>query len=381
MNATSVIVGIPKPLRQPSETAFEVDDSAEVQADAGYESASHLKSASQQLAGGSPQSPKATVDIIEEDGVDPVGYESNHSESTEVTPNQQQQQLAQNNGSVHSTKSDRWKHECVQSLQSSIKSKSLIRANSAATPPRAQRNKAWKSNKSSSQSSSTDGKNNHISKVSFPQKLDTYEDDDDAHSEYDLKSKPGYVGFVKEDEVEEFQLLGDNDDNDSPSADTSSRKACSTSSSTSSTPTLLTKDRVRAFMTDYYEDFDSIFRHGKSSRAIWGEFFKQYYTDEIIWVRSSSNTLRGPELLEHFVEDIIGIRMQMVSIDSIQILVGGLVAVVLFTAEQEFLFRGQPVTDRAVMSLVMHVVNGGEILIGHEHRCAGKPIPQNTRWK
>lgn len=206
---------------------------------------------------------------------------------------------------------------------------------------------------------------------------------------FDLKSKPGIINVLEEDDdsfaLDDVHRDGDGHSENSPSvAHRSTTGRSTTTSFSSGSSLLLTEERVRAHMKDYYEDFDSIFRHGKSSKAIWESFFKQYYREDILWVRSSSNTLKGPELADHFANDIVGIRMQLVSIDSIQIL-GGTSAVVVYTADQELLYRGHPVSDRAVLTCVLHSnANGGsgqeKILIAHEHRCVGKPIPKSTRW-
>ena len=72
--------------------------------------------------------------------------------------------------------------------------------------------------------------------------------------------------------------------------------------------------------------------------------------------------------------------MRLVSIDSVQLL--GQTAIVVFTADQELKYRGIPVSDRAVMTIVLHgsIEKGEErIRAAHEHRCVGKPIPK-TRW-
>ena len=86
-------------------------------------------------------------------------------------------------------------------------------------------------------------------------------------------------------------------------------------------------------------------------------------------------------------EHIVALRAELVSIDSIQLLAGGMAAVVVFTADQEFLYKGKPESDRATITAVLHTVNNGReglIQIGHEHRTQGKPIPKETqtsRWE
>jgi hypothetical protein len=96
-----------------------------------------------------------------------------------------------------------------------------------------------------------------------------------------------------------------------------------------------------------------------------GTFFSQYYTKDILWVCSSSNTLKGEELAYHFANNIVGIRMQLVSIENIQVL-GGMSAVVVFTADQEFLYRGHPVSDRTVLNIVVLNVDSSRGCYGQE---------------
>jgi len=217
----------------------------------------------------------------------------------------------------------------------------------------------------------------------------------------DLKSKPGIIEVELEEEEELIDdAAGDHgslQDRSATGSCTKSTTSARSKASSASSYNLLTDLRVRTFLKDYYEDFDSVFRLGKSNSSIWDAFFKQYYTEDILWVRSSSNTLKGPELADHFANHIVGIQMCLVSIDSIQILPGGMTAVVVYTADQEFLYNGHPVADRSVLSTVLHLhlddsssrtlsTSAGEceerILISHEHRCVGKPIPtKENRWE
>ena len=208
--------------------------------------------------------------------------------------------------------------------------------------------------------------------------------------EQSIYSKPSVIKVVTdlEEDFEHFQEVDDDDalDNDNNNHFPSGGAASTTSASTTSTGNSntkfipLTEERVQVFLRDYYEDFDSIFRLGKSSREVWNTFFGQYFTPDIQWVRSSSNSLTGQELAEHFSKDIVGIRMKLVSINSIQVLTMGLSAVVTFTADQKFVYRGNPNSDRTVITMVLNVVNGREIRIAHEHRCTGLPVPDDVNW-
>jgi len=196
--------------------------------------------------------------------------------------------------------------------------------------------------------------------------------------DFDLHSKPGVIRFENEQ-----LLLGDDDnvnDDDVQSHCTSPSRRTHASCSSSSSFTL-TEERIRSHMKDYYEDYDTIFRYGKSSRECWEAFFRQYFTDDVLWVRSTGNPIGREGLAKLLAEDIVGISMSIVSMDNIQILAGGMAAVVVFTADQKYVYLGKAESDRTVITSVLHVVNGSEILIGHEHRCVGKPIPKDTRWE
>ena len=204
----------------------------------------------------------------------------------------------------------------------------------------------------------------------------------DDDQEFDLCSKPGFIHVVEEHEE---YLLGEEEHSHgtSPSRKTTTTagNTTHTSSSSSSSSFTLTEERIQSHMKDYYEDYDSIFRYGKTSKECWEAFFRQYFTDDVTWVRSTGNPLGREGLAKLLADDIVGVSMSIVSIDSIQLLAGGLAAVVVFTADQEYSYRGVRECDRTVITSVLHVVKGCEILIGHEHRCVGKPIPKDTRWE
>ena len=155
---------------------------------------------------------------------------------------------------------------------------------------------------------------------------------------------------------------------------------------------VLTTERIRSFMVDYYEDFDSIFKTSPGSaikrrKECLQAFVEQYYTPDFIFIRPSGNPVDTKGFVSLMAEHIVAIRVELVSIDSIQLLAGGMAAVVVFTADQEFLYKGKPESDRAKITAVLHTVNNGReglIQVGHEHRTQGKPIPkktQSSRWE
>ena len=158
--------------------------------------------------------------------------------------------------------------------------------------------------------------------------------------------------------------------------------------SVASTKITLTDDRVRSFMVDYYEDFDTIFKTHRDSNSLtktkcFEAFCDQYYTPDFVFIRPSGNPLSKTQFIAVNSEDIVGIDIRLVSIESIQILNNhGCCAIVVYTADQVFEYKGQPNSDRTVITtvLTMDPVTG-ESKIAHEHRCPGKPIPKATRWE
>lgn len=149
---------------------------------------------------------------------------------------------------------------------------------------------------------------------------------------------------------------------------------------------ILTEARVRSFMTDYYEDFASIIQPDDldTRRECLTAFAEHYWTPDVCWMRPSGNPCGKEGLIKMMAEDVIMLGAALVSIDSIQLLAAGMAAVVVFTVDQEFEYKGSPESDRAIISAVLHMENDGRegiIRIGHEHRCSGKPIPKATRWE
>lgn len=149
---------------------------------------------------------------------------------------------------------------------------------------------------------------------------------------------------------------------------------------------VLTEERVRSFMVDYYEDFHSIFQTHRHSSVMekkdcFTAFCEHYYTPNFLFIRPSGNPLDLEGFIKVNSEDIVGIRIALVSIESIQIMASGMAAAVVYTADQEFEYKGHPNSDRTVITGLLHVGSSGEIQIGHEHRCVGKPIPKTTRWE
>lgn len=139
----------------------------------------------------------------------------------------------------------------------------------------------------------------------------------------------------------------------------------------------LTKARVRTFLQDFYEDFGSL--HIRSYET-WSLFFKEYFSEDYIFIRPSGNPVSRDEKLRMHTGDIKPLQLTLVSIDSTTVIASGLAAVVVYTVDQVFDFKGTINEDRAVYSCVIEQ-RGGEIKIVHEHRTSGRPIPKETRWE
>lgn len=147
--------------------------------------------------------------------------------------------------------------------------------------------------------------------------------------------------------------------------------------SSESTQRPLTKARVKSFLQDFYEDFGSL--HVKSYET-WSIFFQEYCSDDFILMRPSGNPVDRDGKARMFANDMKPIQFTLVSIDSVSIIANGQAAIVVFTADQVFDFKGKINEDRAVFSTVIEQ-RDGEMKIVHEHRTSGKPIPKETRWE
>ena len=192
----------------------------------------------------------------------------------------------------------------------------------------------------------------------------------------DLFSKPGEIDVIHDDSL-------DDDEDEGSVGFATNRSQRSHASSTSAIPRL-TDNRIHSFMKDYYEDFDSIFQNGssiKAKKAAFEAFFDQYYTKDIVWIRSSGNPIGLDGLADMLCDDIEINKATLVSMDSVQLLAGGLAATIVYTADLNFLYKGQPQSDRTVLTSVLQVTGSGEILIAHVHWSMGKPIPTETRWE
>ncbi len=139
---------------------------------------------------------------------------------------------------------------------------------------------------------------------------------------------------------------------------------------------LLSDAKVRAFFNDWFEDYGTMC--GKSVDA-WSLFFEHYYSPEYKFVRPSGNPIDRSGFAKLVSIDAVVTSVKLVSIDSIFILKNQLSAVVTYTTDQMFIYKGTTNADRAIISCVLESIEG-EIKVIHEHRTSGRPIPKDSRW-
>jgi hypothetical protein len=142
----------------------------------------------------------------------------------------------------------------------------------------------------------------------------------------------------------------------------------------------MTRARVRTFLQDHFEDFGSI---GIRSYDTWSLFFAEYFSEDYIHIRASGNPLFRDDFARLLSSDTKVIMMKLVGIESITIMSGGMSAVVVYTTDQIFSYKGNVNEGRALMSCVLEL-RDGEIKIVHDQRSEGQPIPQedmvSSRW-
>ena len=153
---------------------------------------------------------------------------------------------------------------------------------------------------------------------------------------------------------------------------------CSEDTVTGLPLSVLTRDNIRAFLNDYYCDYEAIM--DTPDLEIIQVFSEKYHRHDYVFLRSSGNPLSREEMIMSLVHDVRVKKYKLMSIDSISFLAAGKGAVVVYTSEHIFEYKGIPAEDHCVMTCILELT-GGEIKIVHEHRSSGKPIPKETRWK
>lgn len=141
---------------------------------------------------------------------------------------------------------------------------------------------------------------------------------------------------------------------------------------------VLTKDVIRAFLVDYYADYDAL----KEPQTIDSVtcFAEKYYRPDFVFVRPSGNPASREEVITALHKSMRMIGYHLLSIDSITLLAAQKAAVVTHSCEHFFEYKGIPAEDRATMTTVLELT-GGEIKIVHEHRSKGLTLPKESRWK
>jgi len=105
-----------------------------------------------------------------------------------------------------------------------------------------------------------------------------------------------------------------------------------TTGSVKSASTVLTEDSIRAHLVDLYDDFSEILiTECSHQRDAWTCFFEKYYKPGFCWMRASGNPIYKDGLVDLLVDDIQGISFALVSVDQVQILAQGRVAVATIT--------------------------------------------------
>jgi len=139
---------------------------------------------------------------------------------------------------------------------------------------------------------------------------------------------------------------------------------------------LLRPDNVVALLHDFYEDL-TINKSSKSQEC-WNALYEKYHSPEYQMLRPSGNPIDTQGFVGLFCsEEIVLHQLELVSVDDVQILAQGLVAIVLCTVDQTFVYRGELQQDRVTLTTVLEEVNGA-IKIRHEHRSTGRPQPHAT---
>jgi len=142
---------------------------------------------------------------------------------------------------------------------------------------------------------------------------------------------------------------------------------------------VLTEDQIYAFLHDYHNDYDGL--RDKQGLGAWTCFAEEYYDRRSYqFIRPTGNPLDFDAVISGLSANIRIKMIQLVSIDSVNILGGAKSAVVVVTCHHSFEYMGIPNEDRAIMTCVLELIKG-EIKIVHEHRSRGRPIPKETRWE
>ncbi|CAB9499546.1 expressed unknown protein [Seminavis robusta] len=140
----------------------------------------------------------------------------------------------------------------------------------------------------------------------------------------------------------------------------------------------MTEDSVRAFLTDYFLDSNSLF--GKS-RDCWETFYEKNHHPDYTHVRNTGGVWTSKDVINVLSSGVLNGKRLLVSIDNVILLAEGRTAVVTYTIDQIFTFKGVENSDRCVYTLVLAEIDGQPKMV-QEQRSNGMPIPEpQSRWK
>jgi hypothetical protein len=135
--------------------------------------------------------------------------------------------------------------------------------------------------------------------------------------------------------------------------------------------------RIKEFVEEYLTEF---FNTGQDASLSWTRFFGKYCSSRYQFLGPSGDSMTRKEFAAVFANgEMKLILKKLVSTESISLLKTGRGAVVVYTVDEKFSFRGKMHEDRAVISCVVELRNGS-LKVLHEHRTSGIPIPKETRW-
>ena len=153
------------------------------------------------------------------------------------------------------------------------------------------------------------------------------------------------------------------------------------SSSSHSHLDVLTEALIIDHLNGYYEGLNA--NRNYKMPEIWRTFCQQYQSSDYVLMRASGNPLSQEGFVQmHCNQDCQNLKMVLVSVDHIQLIAGGKIAVVNYTADQCFRYKGTLNEDRCCVTCIIELTSpDNTIRIRHEHRTKGIPTPEKTRWK
>ena len=157
---------------------------------------------------------------------------------------------------------------------------------------------------------------------------------------------------------------------------TATTTGTSNGSSSSCSP-LLTERAAYDFVWNYMDQFTETASYCNgtgSSLEAWSAFWNDYHTPDYLLVRPSGNTLDQVGLRTMFESgDIVNFSDQVVMVESVQVFGNGVVAVVIFKSQQEFIYKGCKEEDFCTWTAVI-VPHQGRLKLSNIQRSSGKRI-------